>query len=108
VLTRHGLASANPLFVGVYALNSGDPDLGDLAYGTGGGNQLDRNTWDVSNATQGLTIMAEDNCWNPSTGPMITGIGSVDTDPERDCGDNLTITLDGDEAPEPEPASTRT
>jgi len=90
---------------GVFALNSGDPDLGDLAYGTGGGNHLDHNTWDVSNATQGLTIMAEDNCWDPSTGPKITGIGSVDTDPEReDCEESLVFTLEGDEERESEPA----
>jgi hypothetical protein len=90
--------------MGVLAANGANPNLGDVSSGLGGGNHFDRNTWDVSNATQGTTIKAEENCWNPSTGPKITGLGSVDTDPEEtECEEAFVYRKDGEE-PLPEPA----
>jgi hypothetical protein len=85
--------------IGVFALNGANPNLGNEATGLGGGNSFDRSTYDVSNATQGVTIKAECNSWNPRSGPKVTGIGAVDTDPQ-DCGEQLTTDRpDVDEAP---------
>jgi hypothetical protein len=95
--------------VGVATLNNAAPDLGDASSGSGcgasgpncGNNSIYGNTtYNVSNLSMGITIMAEGNWWNGN--PPTRFYGSVDRNPWL-CGDpNPSAPDDGGDDPGPD------